>query len=377
MNLRNHKDEIRRSINNPRELCELLGFIRERRDWDPQRGGVMIRCPFHQGRDRNCSVRATNDGIVWKCFSQCGRGGDVFDMIAVAHGLSASRDFVEVLTIGAEIAGLSMVVDDLKSGGVGRFALRPVVARTPVEIVADKIYPPVIDMLRFWDACLPADKDVEASGWLASRALDPQCVAAKDLARVVPVNYTPAKWMWSKYGSWPDAGYRIVVPMHDHDGRFRSVRGCAVRPLERKRTPPSGYKSSGLIMANELATEMLSGNSKPSRLIICEGEPDYLTWSTRNLAVEHAVIGIVSGSWTANVASNIPSGCIVFIRADKDEAGIAYECRILQSLSDRCIVRTWSRAGVVGDQNDLLLAGKLPSDPALDSRPLANYCNTW
>lgn len=46
----------------------------------PDRISYRIPCPIHRGRDANFSV-SERDGL-WNCFSVCGRGGSVIDLVA-------------------------------------------------------------------------------------------------------------------------------------------------------------------------------------------------------------------------------------------------------------------------------------------------------
>lgn len=46
----------------------------------PNRAVYRIPCPIHMGRDANFSVSDING--LWNCFSVCGRGGSVIDLVA-------------------------------------------------------------------------------------------------------------------------------------------------------------------------------------------------------------------------------------------------------------------------------------------------------
>jgi DNA primase len=48
-----------------------------------------IPCPIHRGRDSNFSV-SERDGL-WNCFSVCGRGGSVIDLVAALEDVSISE----------------------------------------------------------------------------------------------------------------------------------------------------------------------------------------------------------------------------------------------------------------------------------------------
>jgi DNA primase len=52
----------------------------------PHREIYRISCPIHNGRDANFSV-SERDGL-WNCFSVCGRGGSVIDLVAILDGVT-------------------------------------------------------------------------------------------------------------------------------------------------------------------------------------------------------------------------------------------------------------------------------------------------
>ena len=53
------------------------------------RESYRIPCPIHKGRDANFSV-SERDGL-WNCFSVCGRGGSVIDLVAALDDISISE----------------------------------------------------------------------------------------------------------------------------------------------------------------------------------------------------------------------------------------------------------------------------------------------
>ena len=96
------------------------------------------------------------------------------------------------------------------------------------------------------------------------------------------------------------------------------------------------------MLADEAGRAILAG-SPPTwwdrRIIIAEGEPDYLTLATRwGDAAETlpAVFGVISGSWTAEIAARIPDGAEVHIHAHADAAGHRYAEQIRSTLGRRC-----------------------------------------
>jgi hypothetical protein len=81
---------------------------------------------------------------------------------------------------------------------------------------------------------------------------------------------------------------------------------------------------------------MFSGqDSSPRRLLVVEGEPDFLTHATRTY---DAVIGLMSGSWSSKFADTVPGGSEVVVRTHHDKAGDRYARAVIDSLRLRCLV---------------------------------------
>jgi len=76
----------------------------------------------------------------------------------------------------------------------------------------------------------------------------------------------------------------------------------------------------------------------PMDVIIAEGEPDFLTWAVSSSDANDrppAVLGVVAGAWSADIAARIPDGSRVVIRTHRDAAGDAYAAAIRDSLAGR------------------------------------------
>jgi hypothetical protein len=135
----------------------------------------------------------------------------------------------------------------------------------------------------------------------------------------------------------------VIVPVVDARGVMRSVRAIRVKEAETpKRLPPCGHRAAGLVLANggarRMLAEQLGDLPSPLRIVIVEGEPDYLTWATRfSDADEDApvVLGVVSGSWTPEIATRIPWRARVVVWTHRDVAGDRYAANIAATLSAR------------------------------------------
>ena len=111
-----------------------------------------------------------------------------------------------------------------------------------------------------------------------------------------------------------------------------------------KRLPPAGHRANELVLANALGQTLLAGPSSVQRVICVEGEPDFLVRAVTNPG--DAVLGVLSGSWTARFAFRIPFGCEVVVRTHADDAGDRYAQQIIESLTGRANVWRMQRPEV-------------------------------
>lgn len=84
-------------------------------------GGVRMCCPVHRGagsrtgpkEDQNCALGHDSGGeLAWKCWSVCGRGGGVLELIAEAHSLDCRRDFRRVVEICESLIGNAPQIEE-------------------------------------------------------------------------------------------------------------------------------------------------------------------------------------------------------------------------------------------------------------------------
>lgn len=366
--LPNHVAEVRRALDGmgAHALLERLGLAKGARR---QRSGALVLCPVHAERTPSCSVQDKDGGIRWHCFG-CNAAGDAIALIAAARGLSTKGSgFVETLREAASIAGLHRVLDELdEADRVKSRAVKPratLVAKAPKRVDAqasrrsfpvgtdEHAYPDHVEVASLWFACLPVLEIPEAASVLRSRGLSPEAVELHDLARALPENCPLPRWARFAGRTWNETGHRLVLPVFDEHGNMRSLRAWRVLDEGQmpKRLPPAGHKAGGLVLANALGRMMLETSTRPEwwpdgapfRVVIAEGEPDFLTWATRTSdAVElaPAVLGISgSGAWSQAIADRIPSGTRVLIRSDLDEAGERYAREIARTIGARCDLR--------------------------------------
>jgi hypothetical protein len=322
--------EARYACADPVKLVVALGL---EKGAQRQSKGMLVNCPVHAERSPSCSVTKGRDGTVQvRCFG-CEFAGDALSLIAVRLGLSLrDRDsFREVLAEAAKIGGHLSLEAEIRGG-------TPAPDRKPLprpELPPERDYPPIADILDVWARGGACTDDREICGYLVFRRIDPEQVAARRLCRVIP-DPVP-RWASYRRRSWHETGHRLIARAFDPTGRPRSVRAMRVRDGDSpKRLPPGGFKASELALLNESAHCMLRGKAQPGRVIIVEGEPDWLTWSTRT---EEPVVGILTGTWSERFAAGIPRGATVTIRTHADDAGDRYAQAVIDTLNGRCNLR--------------------------------------
>jgi hypothetical protein len=339
MHDREHIEQIKAALSDPCGVAVRLGLTDGARR---QAGGIHVKCPAHDDGGPSCSLTRGRDGTLRVvCFGNgCELSGDVFCLIAAVEHLDVRRDFALVLRRAGELAAV-----DLER--------RPRARRQPSRPPVPKAPPPVSEVRALWDACRPCDADADVATWLRSRAVDPALVDRLGLARALPVGCTGSRWASyrgeaASPAPWAALGYRVIVPMYDAAGELRSMRARYIGPPRDdlpKALPPSGHGCKGLAMACPLGSVMLAVAGWPwwaeRRVVITEGEPDFLTWATRgDIPRTLAVLGVGgSGQWTEALADRIPDDSIVIIRTDPDDAGDAYAAEIVATLRGRCRAR--------------------------------------
>lgn len=336
--LPDHTREVRLALDDPHRVAELLELERSREEkgkW---------KCPRHGGT--SLSLRRGRDGTLQvRCFG-CDLAGDVFVLVAEARGLDVKSDFRRVLAAAAEVAGLWRIVEELE-GRDRAAALRAKPRPSPTPRMAapkpdddERTYPAADEIAALWDAGIAPEDDEEAAAMLAGRGLDPGRVEGTGCARVTPKGAALPRW--ARYGGrpWTETGHRLIMPVFDAIGVMRSVRAWRVVDGETpKRLPPTGHKAAGLVLADDVALGMLRGTYAPRRVLILEGEPDFLTWAARPATGEvTAMLGVVSGAWSAELAARVPSGARVIVRTHHDATGDKYAATINETLRDRCTV---------------------------------------
>lgn len=348
----NRVPEIKAALSDPTRVLEALGIMGEGRARQRQASGWLIRCPVHADRSPSCSVQNRGGELLWNCHA-CGAGGDVLSLIAAVRGISLSgRGFIDAMTEAARLGGLWHIVDELegRANDADRRPAPPPPARPQPPPEPERTWPDKAEVDALWNVCGPVSENEAATEYLAGRGIDATQVDALDLGRVLPARGALPRWASYRgaaavSSTWRELGYLLIVPMFDPEGSMRSVRAWRVVAGEGpKRLPPSGCKASGLVMADTFGRAMLRGERAPERVVIVEGEPDHVVRCIVTRDPRTAVLGIVSGSWSAAFASKLPQGARVDIRTDADDAGDRYAAEIVASVKRRCIPYRLPRA---------------------------------
>lgn len=292
----------------PCPACDAAKRHTKRHD---RRGAIGIRRDGRGARCFQCDEGYTPSSLV--CWKLCGRP---WKQLA-DHERDRVRDWVERYTGGAIARPRPVKLHDVSPPAPE--------------------YPPLADVAALWGCCMPVVRSVAVATWLRSeRRIDPELVAMWDLARALPLKPPPAWFRW-----WPSN--ELIVPLYDAAGQLRSAIARSVWPAARvKSLAWTGYSRAGLVMADPHAREILRTAALPAecapRVIVCEGEPDFLVAAT-SAATDGdrlpAVFGVVQGAWTDDVASRLPSGIALVIAQHADDAGKRFFGRIWNSVAKR------------------------------------------
>jgi len=206
--------------------------------------------------------------------------------------------------------------------------------------------PPAAEVESIWRGSVTVTSDRAAESWLRSRGLDPVAIEQWDLARAIPVDAELPRWARTRLGGpWSRSGHRLLLRIWDARGRHISLRARSIvtRPDLPKELAPAGFAAKGLVLADPLSVQLLRGRApawwERRDVVVSEGCPDFLVWAGRQRDGREggpAVLGVVSGSWTLEIASRIPSGARVVVRTHHDVAGQEYAETIEASLRGRC-----------------------------------------
>lgn len=319
---RNVYDLAKASLTNPVAVCDALGLSTGAKR---NRDGYLVHCPAGHGSGGtpSCSVITGGDGTIQvRCFA-CELSGSVVDLVAAVHSVHPASE--ECRTVLGEM---------LHGGAVYHASPKknitpPIPQRTYMTTAAE-----------YWEQFGRVDECETSLNYLAARGLSAMVAADRDLLRRYNLTQTP-KWAYvrddklDRAVSWAESGHLLVARAYDCTGEARGLRGWRIFDTNTpKRVPACGYRGDGLVLANERAALLLRRTIGPTKIIITEGESDWLSASTR--WPELAVFGVYSGSWSESIAAAIPAGSKLVIMTDRDEAGDNYARKIVETIKEKC-----------------------------------------
>ena len=231
----------------------------------------------------------------------------------------------------------------------------------------DEPLPPVEEVHALWRHCNRVQDDDSVSPWAEDSKLDSATLDRYGLVRAIPFRLALPPWARGPGEAatpqpWNEIGARLVVPLFDEAGEMRSLRARALLPFGEQQARwlhPAGFGSAGLVLANPLAVMMVQiaawrassdplarvhgGDGWPEwaerRLLIVDGEQEFLHWSCHPRAHAFAVLGTGSAAWSEAIAYAVPDHTTVLVRTGNHDVGDRYAERIAESLGERCSVR--------------------------------------
>lgn len=283
------KDQLRRDL--PLAyVCEFLGI-----DLDAQGRGV---CPFHDDHDPSLQLRQDEDGIDrWHCWP-CGFGGDVFDLLQRAEGMSFPDSIIRA----------EELFDQIPVGWSPKFQLPD---STPAETAED------------WAPLIERGKRhaLENNGML--------CVAAglmeleddeAERRRVDHILRDEFKWGVDDEGN-------VIMPHFTTDGQLTAIKLRSMSGFKWGR-PGSRYVE-------------LYGSWLPQRhrnLLLCEGESDAVWARLQDPQVD--VRALPSGAQTTRdrFFEQVKQWDRVYLAFDADRSGISATRTWLEGIGAKALV---------------------------------------
>lgn len=328
--------EVKNAFSDPLKVVQAFGLQAKAKR---QARGFVVCCPVHGEKEPSMSIRTAKDGTISVICFACQFAGDVLSLTSAVYGL---KDFRESLVVAANLAGHYSLADEIR-GEAPQVERKPVPRPEPVE---ETDYPELSEVAQLWKSAIEVDRDSFAVRELQTRRIDFSLVARLDLARVISGQFLP-RWAAHNRVSWVASGHTLAVRQFDASGAPRSVRVWRTHgdPSTPKRLPPAGRKASGLVCANRAGVAMLSGRVCPLTVIVCEGEPDWLTVATHRTTCDDVVLGIGSGSWSPEIAARVPTRSRVIIATHNDPAGHKYAVKIRETLARHRDVSRWHIGG--------------------------------
>jgi hypothetical protein len=207
--------------------------------------------------------------------------------------------------------------------------------------------PSLDDVDAVWDLGRPVIDDSEVAAFLGLRGIPADRVELFDLARALPAKAALPPHFAIRGVPWSRTSHRLVFPCWSSAGQLQGLHARAVVGSSPKTLWPQGQGVKGLTLANEVALQLLRRRQLDwwsRRLVVVEGVTDFLSMATQHSDADvdaPAVLGLMSGTWSQDIASAIPNGTLVLIATDRDERGDEYAKTVADTITRRCDVRRW------------------------------------
>lgn len=326
-------------------VAEALGFKQGR--GTPPSYGPCPSCGVQQRgrRDLRGPIGLRRDGRGWRCH-RCGASGDAADLVGIALEGCRVRDLapeghrrMHAWCSGHELSELPPGPEWIDPSETRQrvLSIRP----------SPELYPrpPASEIAELWKATVPVADDPEVARYLLEeRGIDPVRVADFDIARALPPVWRPPDWARCCGRSW-SSGWRLILRLWSPYGRLESVHARHIAGGKPKGASPSAFAMAGLVMADDLAKRVLAGDPTARALVaevgivVQEGATDFLSRAVLSSDADEsapAVLAIMSGSWSEELAGRIPSGVRMAVRTHDDPAGDRYAEQIAATLAHRC-----------------------------------------
>lgn len=191
-----------------------------------------------------------------------------------------------------------------------------------------KPYPEIPRIERFWSYCTGIGQSSDVHQYCEGRFGRREFDVPQALARRLP-DFTLET---DEIRGWKHKR-KLIFPLYDAKGVMRSViaRSIAAKPKV-KSMSPRGFTRVGLCL-------MRPGDDQ--RVVICEGEMDWLAWSLfgpEDTTVYGIFAGAITGSQTFLSKHRFAE---VLIATDIDEAGDKYATDIRKKLHETCKATRW------------------------------------
>jgi len=299
------------------------------------RGNTITGCPAcgEKGYGSSKIRRRPGQAEKWSCY-RCGVGGDVVDFAAWHQLGRKAKGRGDHQQLQSLFAGMVPGIDYPED--VPAAKRRPPRRPPPRPPEAPEVgqRPPSAELLSLWAASASIVEDAPVADYLRARRMDPDALAALDLARALPVTYDwPAWWPHPKRAGFKDQ--RLAVQLYESNGTLATIQARSIDPScpkkDRQKWPKAGPGSaSGVFFADVLGLQLLRGaleSDDINGVLIVEGLTDFLRVALVVAASGErlAVIAAANGSFEVLAEIPMPPGVPIYACPDEGDVKNAGE----------------------------------------------------